>query len=214
MENLSYINEVLFFEFLSGQKTISEFEEFVYANEFIEKEIGTENYIILISFNYKSDSSELISFIKNKIIKEYRFESWKMRRVLELLVFDSENINKHLDEIYDLYFGICDDFGERKYEFKFLKHLALNYFYWLDEGYLKMNFEENWEVEYKERIKCFDFYHEQLKPFAESILLALNNKEIEVLEDGTYKITEELKKKLELNDVYKLQHPIGFLENT
>lgn len=210
MENLSYINEVLFFEFLSGQKTISEFEEFVYANKFIEKEIGTENYIILISFNYKSDSSELISFIKNKIIKEYRFESWKMRRVLELLVFDSKNINKHLDEIYDLYFGICNDLGERKYEFKFLKHLVLNYFYWLDEGYLKMNFEESWEVEYKERIKYFDFYHEQLKPFAESILLALNNKEIEVLEDGTYKITEELKKKLELNDLYKLQHPKDF----
>lgn len=40
------------------------------------------------------------------------------------------------------------------------------------------------------------------------ILSALDNKDIEILENGTYNITEKLKEELELKDVYQLQHPL------
>ncbi len=208
MINLSFQNEILFFELLSGQKSIQEFEKNIYENDLLENEIGSENYLKLISFDYKGDLSELFTIVENQIIKEYRFESWKVQQTLEVFISDPENLDKHLNEIYNLYFGVGKESGKREYDFKFLKHLALNYFYWLDEGYLKMNFGENWEKEYQENIKHFDFYHQQLKPFSELILSALDNKDIEILENGTYNITEKLKEELELKDVYQLQHPL------
>ena len=51
-----------------------------------------------------------------------------------------------------------------------------------------------------------DFYHAQLKPFAEEILQALNNNNILINNEGSYTIKAELKLKLETDDIYKLKH--------
>ena len=53
-----------------------------------------------------------------------------------------------------------------------------------------------------------EFYQVQLKPFAEEILNALNDDNIQILNDGTYIIKEELKSKLETDNIYELKHPI------
>jgi len=79
--------------------------------------------------------------------------------------------------------------------------------YWLDEGYMKANYGDNWKEEYERSFNDFKFYHDQLKPFAKEILSALDTKQIVILKDGTYKISEDLKKKLQTDKIYKLKHP-------
>ena len=52
---------------------------------------------------------------------------------------------------------------------------------------------DNWKIEYGKCSTEFEFYHEQLKGFAAEIISAIDNKEIEIFNDGTYTITDDLK---------------------
>lgn len=97
--------------------------------------------------------------------------------------------------------------GPRKYQYRFLSHLGLNYFYWLDVDYLKATYGDNWEQAYKQAFDDFEFYHSQLKPFAEEILSAINEKQIQIYDDGTYSITDDLKERLESETIFQLRHP-------
>jgi hypothetical protein len=63
-----------------------------------------------------------------------------------------------------------------------------------------------WKTEYENCKSEFVFYHEQLKNIATEILLAIDINEIEILNDGTYRISNDLKNKLETNEIYKLKH--------
>ncbi len=126
--------------------------------------------------------------------------------LLNNFINQSEKINLHLEKFYHLYCGVYQDNGQRKYQYKFLGNLGLNYLHWTDEGYLKTFYGDNWKTEYEKCSKKFEFYHEQLKGFAAEILLAIERKEIEILNDGTYRISTDLKNKLEIDIIYKLSH--------
>lgn len=209
MVKLSKENEVHFFEFLSNQIDVHEFKRFVYENESLESEMDSQKYNKLISFNFKNVEevlNELVPFISNEIIEESSFFVWKIKNRLELFLNEPENIKEHLDEMYNLYFGISDASGKVKFAFPFLGNLALNYFYWLEEDYLKLYYGSNWKSEYEKIVKNFSFYHEQLIPYAQKILSAINNKEIEFFNDGTYFINQDLKRILESDDVYQLKY--------
>ena len=184
-------------------------ENFIYKHSDLEHELDRDTYLELISldFNDKCVIATLPDFIKRKIIDEGQFETWKLRNVLNALLTDPKNLHIHLDKLYHLYCGIYHDTGERRYEFKFLGNLGLNYLYWVDEGYMKANYGDKWKQEYERSFNDFEFYHEQLKPFAKEILSALDTKQIIILNDGTYKISDELKTKSETEKIYKLKHP-------
>jgi hypothetical protein len=72
---------------------------------------------------------------------------------------------------------------------------------------MKANYGDNWKQEYERSFNDFEFYLEQLKPFAKEILSALNTDQIVILNDGTYTISDDLKSKLETDEIYKLKHP-------
>jgi len=209
MVKLSKENEVRFFEFLSNQIDVHEFERFVYENESLESEMDSQKYNKLISFNFKDIEgvlNELVPFVSNEIIEKSSFFVWKIKNRLELFLNEPENIKEHLDEIYSLYFGVSDASGKVNFAYPCLGNLGLNYFYWFDESYLRLNYGSDWKSEYERIVKNLSFYHEQLIPYAQRILSAINNKEIDFFNDGTYFIDQDLKQILESDDVYQLKN--------
>lgn len=209
MTKLSDENKIEFYKFLNGSISVPDLEEFIYNHPELEQQLDKGIYLELISLDFKDKYviATLADYIKKKIIEEGQFETWKLRNVLNDFLTDPNNLHIYLDKLYHLYCGVYQDNGQRRYEFKFLTNLGLNYLYWVDEGYMKANYGNNWKQEYERSFKDFAFYHEQLKPFAKEILSALDTKQIVVLNDGTYTISDELKSKLETDQIYKLKHP-------
>lgn len=209
MTNLTEDNKIVFFKFLNVEKSIEDLENFIYSQTDIENQLGIDNYYNLIKLNFKDkyDHVKLVELLKTKIIDEGQFETWKLKTILNDFLTQPEKIDLNLDKIYHLYYGIYQGNGTRKYEYKFLANLALNYLYWTNEGYLKTNYGVNWENEYVKCQKEFVCFHEQLKSFASEILLAFDNNDIEIFNNGTYKISNELKSKLESDERYILKHP-------
>lgn len=209
MTTITYNNITEFYNFLNGDTNLLDIETFVYKQTDLEQQLGKEIYLELISFDFmgKNASADLIQFIFKHIATEGQYETWKLKSLLCSFLTDFSNIHKYLNKLYHLYCGVYQDNGQRKYQFKFLSNLGLNYLYWVDEGYMKTNYGGNWEKEYKKCFDDFEFYHRQLRPFADEILVALNDNKIQILNDGTYLITEDLKAKLETENIYELKHP-------
>ncbi len=209
MTTISENNKIEFYKFLNGDKSVEELENFIYSQQDLEQQIDSESYLNLIELNFrdKYDKSKLPELIRTKIIEEGQFEKWKLKRLLNDFLTQPEKIDLYLDKIYHLYCGVYQENGNRRYEYKFLGNLGLNYLHWTDEGYLKTFYGDNWKAEYEKCSTEFEFYHKQLKNFATEILSAINSKEIEILNDGTYRISNNLKNKLETDEIYKLKHP-------
>ena len=209
MTTLSENNKIEFYKFLNGDKSVEELECFIYSQSDLEQQLDSETYLNLVELNFKDKygKAKLTDIIKNRIIEEGQFETWKLKRILNDFLIQPEKTDTNLDKIYHLYRGFYQDNGQRKYEYKFLGNIGLNYLHWTSEGYLKTHYGDNWRVEYEKCKTEFEFYHEQLKDFATEILLAIENKKIEILNGGTYIISNDLKDKLETDEIYKLKHP-------
>ena len=114
--------------------------------------MDAETYIDLVGFNYKDLSErKLEKLILDKIVEEGNYEKWKLIELLSSFLVDIKNTHKYLDKFYYLDCGIYQDDEPRKYEFKFLRNLGLNSFHWMEEGYLKTHYGDNWKIEYQ---KC------------------------------------------------------------
>jgi len=202
-------NKIEFFKFLNGDISISDFENFIYNTTELEQQLDENIYFELISNDFKDKNviTRLSNLIKKEIIEEGQFETWKLRQVLKALINDSQNLPLYLDKLYHAYCGIYQDKEKRKYRLKFLANLGLNYLYWIDEAYMKVNYKDRWKQEYDKSLQNLEFYHQQLKPFAEEVLSALDNMDIVILNDGNYQIKDELKSKLETDKIYTLEHP-------
>ena len=209
MTTITDKNIIEFCKFLNGDINLLDIETFVYKQTDLEQQLDEEIYLELINFDFKDKnaSDRLRHFIFRHISSEGQFETWKLKLLLNTFLTDISNTHIYLDKLYHLYCGIYQDNGQRKYRYKFLSNLGLNYLWWVDEGYMKTNYGINWEKEYKNCFDDFGFYHSQLDPFAHEILTALNDNKIQILNDGTYTITEDLKAKLETETIYKLKHP-------
>lgn len=201
--------KISFYRFLNRDISTSDLENYIYSNPNLEVKLGYELYIKLIGFDFKDKSqyNALHTFIREQTTQPGEYETWRLQNILQNLITDTANLNLYLQKLYDLYCGEYSEQGLRKYEFKFLANLALNNLYWLDEVYLQHVYGATWEAERKKCLSDFDFYHKQLTPFAEQILTALNTKDIEIFNDGTYQITPGLRNQLETKVVYQLQHP-------
>lgn len=201
--------DLKFYELLMGNLSIEDFEDFVYSDTNLEKQLREGIYLQLISFDFKDKfaKEKLINLIKTKIIQDGKFETWKLKTILNDFLNQPERIDINLDKLYNLYCGKYEENKARKYEYKFLGNLGLNYLFWANESYLQTNYGDNWRTEYNIQKTEFDFYHKQLQNFATEILSAIESKEIEILDDGTYRISTELKHKLETDKIYELKHP-------
>ena len=204
MITISNDNKIEFYKFLNDEKSIPDLEKFIYSQAELEKQLGNEVYfeLITLNFNDKYDKIKLPDLIKSKIIEEGEFETWKLKNLLNEFLSQPKNIDKLLVKFYNLYCGEYQENKPRKYEYRFLGNLGLNYIHFTDKEYSIIYQGNDAKLEY---LHCYD----QLKVFAAEILVALDNKTIVILNDGTYEITKNLRKKLESNEIYKLKQLNG-----
>jgi hypothetical protein len=198
-----------FCKFLNGEINISDFEIVIYQHQDWGERLGEKVYFELVNFDFQDKNSgvRMREFILENIVKEREFQTWKLKSLLHKFLSDVQNMPQYLEKCYDLYCGIVQNEGNRKYRYRFLGNLGLNYFYWKDEDYLNQQYGQNWKIGYDKVVKDFEFYHNQLKPMANEILLGLENGDIQILNDGQYIIEDSLRTRLETDGVFKLEHP-------
>lgn len=103
----TYIKQV-FFDMMSARMDIQEFEQWVYTNEELEQILSEDNYLKLISLNYKRSAAkyELFNLLQGFTnVSEY--ETLKLTRLLNEAKIRDINLPATLERFYDLY---CDGY--------------------------------------------------------------------------------------------------------
>jgi hypothetical protein len=94
----------IFFETLNGDKSISEFEEWLYNDKSLETIINSDDYLDLISYNYKTDTSKKWLYtLFEKYIDKGEFEKRKIRNILAKGLIRNKEQSRIIIEFYDLY---------------------------------------------------------------------------------------------------------------
>lgn len=201
-------NKIEFYKFLKGETSLSAFKDFICNQKNLEQDLNKDFYLELLGFNFKDKNSreQLEALIFGSIITEAEFETWRLKKSLNEFIESEVDIDKKLDNFYSMYCNSYDQQGELVNGYRFLGNLGLNYFFWMDEGYLKTNYGDKWQEELKKSTDDFEFYHRQLKPVAQKILCAIENKEIEIEKLGEYRISQTFKSELESDNSFKLKH--------
>jgi len=198
---------IKFYQVLSGELTLTDFEKWIYNSSTLEEEIGSTSYMDLISFDFKDkNATEKIIAFTTELVQSGDFEKWKISKILYEFIELPERAKDLLNDLYDLYCGFPNEDPYEPKGYKFLKQLGLNHLYWIDEDYLKTSYGEKWMNYYKKYEKEIPFYHNQLVPYARAILLALESNEIEIYEKGNYRISNLLKEKFESDKIIELKH--------
>lgn len=93
-----------FFEFLNGQESISNFENWVYETTILEEALGADSYFDLISFNFaKKDSKYEIDRMLRRYIDLDEYNTWKLKNLLTAFIDRIGNPQEILSEFYELY---------------------------------------------------------------------------------------------------------------
>ena len=107
-----------FLDTLSGDKTILEFEEWLYTDKTLEFLLTGDDYLELISFGYKALNPKYDLFeILKKHVDLGELEKRRIKKLLVKVLNKDEELSDVLIIFYDLY---CDGYG-------FLQNLGLNY---------------------------------------------------------------------------------------
>ena len=199
--------KIKLYNFLTGKTSHKDFETWVYSNSDLEGEIGSGNYIDLVSFSFNDKNSfEKINALIETIINKGDFERWKITGKLIEFIDHPEKAKELLNDFYHLFCGFPNENPYEPKGYKFLQNLGLNYLHWVDESYLKASYGDKWIDYYKRFESEIPDYHKQLVPIAKLILSGLQSKDIEIFEKGIYKISDTLKEQLESDKILNLKH--------
>jgi dimeric dUTPase (all-alpha-NTP-PPase superfamily) len=118
MKDLPVFVKHKFFEFLHGDLSITDFETWVYATDYLEQLLDDESYLGLISADFlQKDSKYEIEKILRPYIDFSEYETWKIKYLLNSLINKKGDPLELLWEFYNLY---CNGFH-------FLNSLGLGY---------------------------------------------------------------------------------------
>ncbi|GLX78284.1 hypothetical protein tinsulaeT_16240 [Thalassotalea insulae] len=110
--------ELVFFKLVSHEIELSEFESWVYSESRLEEILSSDDYLELISINYKTPSS---LYEAQKILTSYfsmgKYYEWNIRNILQKIVEKPNDVHKYIEQCYNLY---CEGFG-------FMDNLGLGY---------------------------------------------------------------------------------------
>jgi len=110
--------EQVFFETLNGDKSIREFENWLYNESLLESILDDSKYLELISLGYKGRSAKYeLSKLLLEIVDKTKYENWRIRRLLTKAAQRDEELPQILLHFYDLY---CKGYS-------FLDNLGLGY---------------------------------------------------------------------------------------
>jgi len=104
MNKLPVEIQLYFFKVYNDENSIEEFEQWLYREAELEKLLGKESYLDLISLNFKDRH---IKYEISKVIDSFLdfglFEEQKLRKILNDLINRTQNFAKSLIATYDLY---------------------------------------------------------------------------------------------------------------
>lgn len=104
MQPLPNLIKNKFFRFLNGEESINDFEQWVYGTDSLERLLGNEDYLYLISLDFsKRDSKYEIEEILRRYINLGEYETWKLKNLLVSFIKKEEHPLQILCEFYKLY---------------------------------------------------------------------------------------------------------------
>jgi hypothetical protein len=100
--------ELTIYKLLLKEIEQSEFEQWVYSEENLSEILTPEDYLELISLNYKTPSS---LYDAGKILRKYiqieKCYEWYLRNVLQKIINRTFDVHRCIEQCYDLY---CDGY--------------------------------------------------------------------------------------------------------
>jgi len=94
----------IFYDTLSGDKTIMEFEEWLYGDTRLESILQPEDYLELISFGYKSDTAKkCLPKLLEKHINKAELEKRRIHKLLTTALNRDKDLPQILMSFYDMY---------------------------------------------------------------------------------------------------------------
>jgi hypothetical protein len=95
-----------FYETIFGDVSLEEFESWVYTDNQLESALSPDDYLELISFNYKKNGAkhELVELLSKRFINLGEYEKWKMLNLLHGALQKDERLPEILRQFYDLYY--------------------------------------------------------------------------------------------------------------
>jgi hypothetical protein len=110
--------QLVTYKLIAKEFALSEFEKLIYSYSELESILDSEDYIELISLNYKTPSS---LYEAEKLLTKYvdvgKYYEWYVEQILMKIIERPKNVQKYIEQCYDLY---CDGFG-------FLDNLGIGY---------------------------------------------------------------------------------------
>lgn len=100
--------ELVFYQLVSHEIELSTFENWVYSETELEQTVNSNDYLALISINYKAPSA---LYEAEKVLLKYfsigKYYEWHVRNILQKIIEKPNNVHQYIEQCYDLY---CDGF--------------------------------------------------------------------------------------------------------
>ena len=110
--------ELTFYRLVSREIELNDFENWVYTETTLEQTLNSDDYLEIISINYKTPSS---LYEAQKVLSKYfsmgKYYEWSIRNILHKIIAKPHDVDKYIEQCYDLY---CEGFG-------FMDNLGLGY---------------------------------------------------------------------------------------
>ena len=158
-----------FLNMMSGNTAIRIFEQWVYAFKDVELMLPEDDYLKLISFDYKKNGARFELFnLLNDLIGSGEFETWELINLLTQAKVRDNNLPGVLEKVYDLYF----------YGYSFLNTIGLGF--GLKMLYLPAPYKvEHWaQLNATETLELVKKLPDTLEIEIDKVLRWLNNGEI------------------------------------
>jgi hypothetical protein len=170
--------EVTIYRLINHEFSLAEFEQWVYSDLKLESILETQEYLELISLNYKTPSS---LYDAEKILKKYinigQYHKWRVTEVLKKVMDRPSDVHKYIEECYELY---CEGFS-------FLENLGIGY--GLAITVLPSDYKcENWsELNHFEQCQLIDSFYPNVAEEAKRVIGWLDSGKVVITgHDGSY----------------------------
>ncbi len=176
------------FRFLAGELSIQDFEQWIYATSELEEFLDKDAYYSLLSFDFRLPriSHEVSKFIYENI-DTGRFHTWNIKRLLNILLNDSQDAVEVFEKLYSMYWNRYD----------FLHEITIQYAAGIDD-IPKLKEKDFWEEKaFAVRRNALNEFVRTLLPSIEIILQGLESEKIKIIDEQKYLIDPELAKQLE-----------------
>ncbi|MBD3362703.1 hypothetical protein GF362_03220 [Candidatus Dojkabacteria bacterium] len=157
-----------FNKLINSDISIKDFEEWIYTDKTIEKIIGKDNYVTLVSMNYtKSDSKEKVQKYLVELFESLEPELYDKYRVYNIL-------KGMLDGQKDLVSGCRRLVQLRKRGLEFIPKIFVGFDSELDDVPLPEQYSQWNKNALGEKLKKIDYYREDIIKYSKKLIKELD----------------------------------------